>query len=100
MIVSIRDFTGFCAREFLGYRVENYKLFVFVAFGVHGASPVRFTCRRSASSIQASSPRGVPSEAVIWVAVGGRGALSGAVIGALVVNYAKTVFTSGFLARY
>jgi urea transport system permease protein len=39
-------------------------------------------------------------EAVIWVAVGGRGTLSGAVIGALVVNYAKTVFTSGFLAQY
>ena len=37
-------------------------------------------------------------EAVIWVAVGGRGTLSGAVIGALVVNYAKTFFTSGFLA--
>ena len=32
-------------------------------------------------------------EAVIWVAVGGRGTLIGAVIGALVVNYAKTYFT-------
>ena len=39
-------------------------------------------------------------EAVIWVAVGGRGTLIGAVIGALVVNYGKTTFTSGFLAPY
>src|SRR5262245_17483775 len=39
-------------------------------------------------------------EAVLWVAVGGRGTLTGAVIGALVVNYAKTYFTSGFLAPY
>ena len=34
-------------------------------------------------------------EAVIWVAVGGRGTLIGAVLGAVLVNYAKTLFTSG-----
>ena len=39
-------------------------------------------------------------EAVIWVAVGGRGTLTGAVIGAVLVNYAKTYFTSGILAPY
>ena len=39
-------------------------------------------------------------EAVIWVAVGGRGTLTGAVLGAVVVNYAKTTFTSGVLAPY
>ena len=39
-------------------------------------------------------------EAVIWVAVGGRGTLTGAVLGALLVNYAKTFFTSGALAPY
>ena len=31
---------------------------------------------------------------VIWVAVGGRGTLYGAVIGAILVNYAKTFFTA------
>ena len=39
-------------------------------------------------------------EAVIWVAVGGRGTLIGAVLGAVVVNYGKTTFTSGMLAPY
>jgi len=39
-------------------------------------------------------------EAVIWVAVGGRGTLTGAVLGAVLVNYAKTTFTSGVLAPY
>jgi urea transport system permease protein len=33
-------------------------------------------------------------EVVIWVAVGGRGTLYGAVAGALLVNYAKTYFTT------
>jgi urea transport system permease protein len=37
---------------------------------------------------------------VIWVAVGGRGTLVGAALGAVVVNYAKTFFTSGPLAPY
>jgi urea transport system permease protein len=32
-------------------------------------------------------------EVVIWVAVGGRGSLIGAAIGAILVNYAKTFFT-------
>ena len=32
-------------------------------------------------------------EVVIWVAIGGRATLYGAVIGAILVNYAKTVFT-------
>jgi urea transport system permease protein len=39
-------------------------------------------------------------EAVIWVAVGGRGTLTGAVIGAILVNYGKTTFTTGLLAPY
>jgi urea transport system permease protein len=37
---------------------------------------------------------------VIWVAVGGRGTLIGAVIGAILVNYSKTTFTTGLLAPY
>jgi urea transport system permease protein len=39
-------------------------------------------------------------EAVIWVAVGGRGTLTGAVLGAVLVNYGKTFFTSGAFAPY
>lgn len=35
-------------------------------------------------------------EIVIWVALGGRGTLYGAIIGAIVVNYAKTYFTGAF----
>jgi len=32
-------------------------------------------------------------EAVVWVAVGGRGTLAGAILGAVVVNGLKTLFT-------
>src|SRR5690606_33843699 len=39
-------------------------------------------------------------EIIIWVAVGGRGTLVGAVLGAFVVNYAKTLFTGGLIAPF
>jgi urea transport system permease protein len=39
-------------------------------------------------------------EVVIWVAMGGRGTLIGAALGAIIVNYAKTIFTIGALAPY
>src|SRR5262249_18470364 len=39
-------------------------------------------------------------EYVIWVAVGGRGTLVGAALGAVLVNFAKTTFTTGVLAPY
>jgi urea transport system permease protein len=39
-------------------------------------------------------------EYVIWVAVGGRGTLIGGALGAVLVNYAKTTFTTGLLAPY
>jgi urea transport system permease protein len=35
-------------------------------------------------------------ELVVWVAVGGRGTLFGAITGAFAVNYAKTWFTSAW----
>jgi urea transport system permease protein len=98
VLLGIRDAES--RMRFLGYRVESYKLFVFVLSammaGVAGAlyvpqvgiiNPGEFA---PANSI----------EAVIWVAVGGRGTLTGAALGAFLVNYAKTTFTSGMLAPY
>ena len=98
VLVAVRDAES--RTRFLGYRVENYKLFVFTVSacmaGVAGAlyvpqvgiiNPGEFN---PANSI----------ETVIWVAVGGRGTLVGAALGAVVVNFAKTTFTSGMLAPY
>jgi urea transport system permease protein len=39
-------------------------------------------------------------EVVIWVAVGGRMTLIGPIVGAILVNYAKSYFTTGALAPY
>jgi len=53
-------------------------------------------CRRSASSTLPNSIPAIPIEAVIWVAVGGRGTLVGAALGAVVVNFAKTYSPASF----
>ena len=79
--------------RFLGYRVESYKLWVFVfsavLAGIAGALYVP-----QVGIINPSEFAPINSiEVVIWVAVGGRGTLYGAAAGAVLVNYAKTYFT-------
>jgi urea transport system permease protein len=39
-------------------------------------------------------------EMVIWVAAGGRATLVGAAFGGVLINYMKTIFTTGLLAPY
>jgi urea transport system permease protein len=98
VLIAIRDAES--RTRFIGYRVENYKTFVFTLSacmaGLAGAlyvpqvgiiNPSEFT---PANSI----------EMVIWVAVGGRGTLVGAALGAVLVNYSKSTLTTGFLAPY
>jgi urea transport system permease protein len=91
VIRAIRDAES--RTRFLGYRVEAYKLWVFVLSaiiaGVAGALYVP-----QVGIINPSEFAPINSiEVVIWVAVGGRGTLYGAAAGAVLVNYAKTFFT-------
>jgi urea transport system permease protein len=79
--------------RFLGYSVESYKLWVFVfsavVAGVAGALYVP-----QVGIINPSEFSPINSiEVVIWVAVGGRGTLYGAAVGAILVNYTKTFLT-------
>jgi urea transport system permease protein len=98
VLIAIRDAES--RTRFIGYRVENYKLFVFVVSAcMAGVAGALFVPQVGIINPGEFSPAN-SIEAVIWVAVGGRGTLVGAVLGALVVNYAKTTFTSGFLAPY
>ncbi len=98
VLVAIRDAEA--RTRFLGYRVEAYKLLVFTLSacmaGVAGALYVPQVGIINPSEFSPANS----IEAVIWVAVGGRGTLTGAVVGAVLVNYGKTYFTSGILAPY
>jgi urea transport system permease protein len=91
VLVAIRDAES--RVRFLGYRVENYKLFVFTLSaamaGIAGALYVPQVGIINPSEFAPANS----IETVIWVAVGGRGTLVGPVFGAFLVNFAKTWFT-------
>ena len=94
VIKAIRDAES--RARFIGFRVESYKLWVFVfsavLAGIAGSLYVP-----QVGIINPSEFQPVNSiEVVIWVAIGGRGTLYGAVVGALLVNLAQTFFTSAF----
>jgi urea transport system permease protein len=98
VLIAVRDAES--RTRFLGYRVESYKLFVFTLSAcMAGVAGALYVPQVGIINPSEFSP-GNSIEAVIWVAVGGRGTLTGAVVGAVLVNYAKTYFTSGPLAPY
>jgi urea transport system permease protein len=81
--------------RFLGYSVEGYKLFVFVLTaviaGIGGA-----LYYPQAGIINPAEMAPIASiYLAVWVAIGGRGRLYGAVIGAAFVSLVSTWFTSG-----
>lgn len=92
VMLAIRDAED--RTRFIGYRVESFKLWVFVfsavLSGIAGAlyvpqvgiiNPGEFAPLHSI-------------ELVVWVAVGGRATLYGAIAGAFLVNYSKTLLTA------
>jgi urea transport system permease protein len=98
VLIAIRDAEA--RTRFLGYRVESYKLFVFtVSACMAGIAGALYVPQVGIINPGEFAP-GNSIEAVIWVAVGGRGTLTGAALGAVLVNYGKTYFTSGALAPY
>jgi len=91
IVVAIRDAEP--RVRSLGYRVEDYKLWLFVVSailaGIAGALYVP-----QVGIINPSEFAPLNSiEIVIWVAIGGRNTLYGAILGAVLVNFAKTQFT-------
>jgi urea transport system permease protein len=82
--------------RFLGYDPERYKALAFaVSAALAGVAGALFVTQ--VGIISPSNIGVVPSiEMAIWVAVGGRGTLAGAVLGALLVNSAKSAFSETF----
>ena len=81
--------------RFLGYRVEAYKLVVFTATAVLcGIAGALFYPQAGIVNPDEIAPIASIYLAV-WVAIGGRGRLYGAVIGAAVVSLLSTYFTGG-----
>ena len=98
VLVAVRDAES--RTRFLGFRVEHYKLFVFtVSAMMAGLAGALYVPQVGIINPSEFSPAN-SIEVVIWVAVGGRGTLVGAALGAIIVNLAKTLFTTGAMAPY
>jgi urea transport system permease protein len=94
VLIAIRDSEQ--RVTFSGYTPWVYKLFVFVvAAGLAGLSGMLYVPQ--VGIITPAQIGVLPSlEVVIWVAVGGRGTLIGAILGAVAVNYGRSVLTNYF----
>jgi urea transport system permease protein len=91
VMVAIRDAES--RTRFIGYRVDNVKVFAFtvsaIMAGIAGALYVPQVGIINPSEFDPANS----IEAVIWVAVGGRGTIIGPIIGAILVNAGKSYFT-------
>ncbi|TPE53174.1 urea ABC transporter permease subunit UrtC [Amaricoccus solimangrovi] len=94
VLVGVRDAES--RTRFLGYRVEQFKLFVFtVSAMMAGVAGALYVPQVGIINPGEFSPAN-SIEIVIWVALGGRGTLVGAALGALIVVAAKSWLTSAF----
>jgi urea transport system permease protein len=94
ILVAVRDKED--RVRFSGYDVANFKIFIFcLASAIAAVGGAMFTLQ--VGFMSPSFVGIVPSiEMVIFCAVGGRHSLVGAVVGTLLVNWGKTVFSESF----
>ena len=91
VVTAIRDQES--RVRFLGYRVDMFKLWIFVfAAMIAGVAGALYVPQVGIINPSEFSPLN-SLEIVVWVAIGGRNTLYGAIIGAVLVNYSKTVLT-------
>lgn len=94
VLVGVRDAES--RVRFLGFRVENIKLFTFVVSAMFaGIAGALFVPQVGIINPGEFAPAN-SIEVVVWTAVGGRGTLIGPIIGAVLVNAGKSYFTGAF----
>jgi urea transport system permease protein len=94
LLVAVRDDEP--RLRFSGYDPTAFKVLVFaISAGLAGVAGALFTVQSGIISPK-SMDIAFSIEMVIWVAVGGRASLVGAILGALIVNFAKSVLSEQF----
>lgn len=94
ILIAIRD--GENRVRFTGYNPVAYKVFVYcLSAALAGLAGVLFVLQEGL--VSPAQMGIIPSiEMVLWVAVGGRGTLIGAIVGAFVTNQAKSIFSETY----
>lgn len=96
VLVAIRD--DETRIRFSGYNPTGYKVFVFaISAALAGIAGALYTVQSGIITPKAMDVA-FSIEMVIWVALGGRATLIGAILGALIVNFARTLLSEQFPA--
>ena len=94
LLVAIRDDES--RVRFSGYNPTGFKVLVFaISAGLAGVAGALFTVQTGIISPRAMDIA-FSIEMVIWVAVGGRASLIGAILGALLVNFARSFLSEKY----
>ncbi len=94
LLIALRDDEP--RTRFSGYDPTGFKVLVFaVSAGLAGIAGAMFTVQTGLVSPKAMDIA-FSIEMVIWVAVGGRASLVGAVLGAIAVNFGKSILSEQF----
>ncbi|MDR2530780.1 MAG: urea ABC transporter permease subunit UrtC [Oscillospiraceae bacterium] len=94
---AIRD--GENRTYFSGYRVSRYKNFVYVLSAILAAIGGAIFVNFNGSITPSQMTIAYSINLVVWVAIGGRGSIIGAVLGAFLVNMCEYNLSSGGLAE-
>jgi urea transport system permease protein len=94
LLIAIRDDES--RVRFSGYNPTEFKVLVFAVSGAIAGIAGAFYTLQSGSVSPRTMDIGFSIEMVIWVAVGGRATLTGAIVGTLLVNYARTFLSEQF----
>ncbi len=97
LLVAIRD--GENRTYFSGYRVSLYKNFIYVVSAIFAAIGGALFVNFNGSITPSQMTIAYSINMVIWVAIGGRGTILGAVLGAFLVNICEYELSSGGLAN-
>ncbi|NDJ24946.1 urea ABC transporter permease subunit UrtC [Nostoc sp. B(2019)] len=94
LLIAIRDDES--RVRFSGYDPTDFKVVVFAVSGAIAGIAGAFYTLQSGSVSPRAMDIAFSIEMVIWVAVGGRATLIGAIVGALLVNYARAFLSEQF----
>lgn len=97
LLVAIRD--GENRTYFSGYKVSSYKTFVYVLSAAIAALGGAVFVNFNGSITPSQMTIGYSITMVIWVAIGGRGTIIGAVIGAFLINLCEYNLSSGSMVE-
>ena len=97
LLVAIRD--GENRTYFSGYRVSRYKNFIYVVSAIFAAIGGALFVNFNGSITPSQMTIAYSINMVIWVAIGGRGTIIGAILGAFLVNICEYNLSSGALAN-